>query len=68
MAAGEAETLDPRGSDAGGSRLRQAVAASQTGLASLLRAINAPVLTRFCKYVVLIGCVILTLIVVFDAY
>lgn len=32
------------------------------------RAINLTIITRFCKYIFLIGCVALTIMVVFDAY
>jgi hypothetical protein len=68
MPADEAETPEPRGADGVGSRLGQAVTASRVGLGGASRAIKSPVFTRFCKYVVLIGWVVLTLLVVFDAY
>jgi hypothetical protein len=61
MPAGEAESPAPPSIGLRGSGLRQMLAASGARLA-------APVATRFFKYVVLIGCVMLTLAVVFDAY
>jgi hypothetical protein len=57
MAAGEA-----------GSGLKQALSGFWVSLGQAGRAINIIIVVRFCKYVVLIGCVVLTLTVVFDAY
>jgi uncharacterized surface protein with fasciclin (FAS1) repeats len=68
MPADETETPDPPGSGLRGSKLGQTIAASGAGLTALAHAINIPVITRFFKYLVLIGWVIATLIVVFDAY
>jgi hypothetical protein len=68
MPTGATETPEPRGADGDSSRLGRALAAFRVRLGGVSRAIQAPVFTRFCKYAVLIGWVILTLLVVFDAY
>ena len=59
MAADEPRAPEPRG---------QALAGPGVWLGQVGRKINFSILVRFCKYVVLIGCVVLTLLVVFDAY
>ena len=63
MAADESGTPEPRGSGP-----RQALGGFAGWLRRAGRAANVNVVVRFCKYVVLIGGVILTLVVVFDAY
>jgi len=63
MAADEAGTPEPRGS-----RLSQARSGFGAWLRQAARAINVGILVRFCKYVVLICGVVVTLTVVFDAY
>src|ERR1700731_1513872 len=63
MPADGAGPPDPRGSG-----LKQAVGGFGVWLGGVARGINVTAMARFWKYVVLIGCVILTLIVVFDAY
>jgi hypothetical protein len=56
-------TPEPRGSG-----LKQALGGFGVWLGGVARGINVTAVARFWKYVVLISCVILTLIVVFDAY
>jgi hypothetical protein len=63
MPANEVGTPEPRGSG-----LKQALGDLRIWLGGIARGINVTAVARFWKYVVLISCVILTLIVVFDAY
>jgi hypothetical protein len=49
-------------------RPKQLLGGFRIWLSNASRAVNVNIIVRFCKYVFLIGCVILTLMVVFDAY